>query len=68
MTKELLMNAALAFVAAFLGSLATAFAAFDRFPDTTVLWALLVASVYAGARAVIGYFALKANTPIRVDK
>lgn len=67
MTKELLQNMLLAFVAGFFTSFATAVQVWDKPPDKAALWAALLAAIYAGARGILGYVALKLKRPVTVD-
>lgn len=68
MTRELLYNVALAFVAAFLSSLATAVGALNGPVDKAVLWSFVIAAAYAGLRAVVGALAIATKRPLKVDK
>lgn len=64
--KPLLKNAALAFVAGFVSSLA-AFLALTDTTDLPGLKAAGIAAAYAGLRALVGYIKTQTGEPFSVD-
>lgn len=68
MTKELLMNTVLAFIAGFVTTFGTFVAATPKNPGTAALLAAAGAAAYAGFRAAVGFAASKVDKPLTVDK
>jgi len=66
MYKPLLKNAALAFLAAFVSSLA-GFLAFTDTTDVPALKAAGIAALYAGGRALVGFIKEQTGEPFAVD-
>lgn len=67
LTKELVINTGLAFVAGFVTSFAVVVASTPKNPGTAALLAAAGAAAYAGFRAAVGYVAAATVKPIPVD-